>query len=238
MNHLFEQIKKRVDEEGDGAVAPASTAHTTTSANIAFLPCDFPSRKRKKKKVVKTSEASEKEAEKKGFAKKIEDAVYDLFVLGVVERTDEDLANWMQVMGGQNLSVIEETLMDFNDIEDDADNAITMIVDEYIDDIGNMEMVIDALKKHKPLRAFEPFVTYDYLIGSRIRSYVKGTEVTFEAFVDMMFQPSEKITMNDKDILSKIPEYRNIKVVGKTIYPVGDRFVPGFFKTLREIIES
>lgn len=239
MDRLVDSIKRRVDEEGAGpAPAPATDSgspHTTTQANIAFLPSGF---LKKKKKKVKTSEASEKEFEKGEFDNKISRAVYDMFSLQVVRGINDDLTEWKYLMGGEGIPARTEVLIDFETRDKDADATISKIMDEYSNDIGNIEMVLDAMKKHKPLRAFEPFVKYDYLVGSRIRSYVKGTEIVLEGFVDMLFQASEKITTDDKDLIDKLPEYKTIKVVGKTIYPVGNRFVRGFFKTLKDLIKS
>lgn len=109
----------------------------------------------------------------------------------------------------------------------------------YENDIGNMEMLIEAFRDKTPLSAFDIFKQYDYIYGTRIRSNFLGTAMLFEATIDMTFVISETVFIDDQDIVDEAEsDIKSIKVVGQVIYPRGDRFDNNFYRILYDIIDG
>jgi len=111
------------------------------------------------------------------------------------------------------------------------------LLNSYRDDIGNMEMLIEAFRDKTPLSAFETFKQYDFIYGARVRSRFEGITMLFEATIDMTFVLTETVYIEEQDIVDDIEEAdTSIKVVGQIIYPRGERFNRNFYPNLYNII--
>jgi hypothetical protein len=168
----------------------------------------------------------------------IEDALGSIFENKVVLDTNDDVQSWMGIFGGAPMNVSREAAMDFSTTDADADIILKRIRKEYAEEPGDLQMLIDALKDKKPLRSFDVLNDYDYLIGSRIESGTEYGKIIFEAFVDLLFKPTEKIYVENEAVLEALEEEHGVKVVKKNIYPVGDKFPAGFFQKIKTVIKD
>lgn len=108
----------------------------------------------------------------------------------------------------------------------------------YGNDLGNLDLLLEAIYKQKPLNSFKVFSTYDFLYGTRIYSSYEGIEMIYEGTLDMSYMLSESIAINDEEVLDELQDYGDVKIVRNIIYPTGDSFSYEFFGYLSEIIEG
>lgn len=110
---------------------------------------------------------------------------------------------------------------------------------EYGEDKGNLEMLLDDIDGNRPLNAYDVFKDRDFLYGTRMLSRQDGTSLIFEAVIDVAFDASQSIYIEDDEILDDVQEQvKTVKRVGNVIYPEGRQFSPEFFRILKEIVED
>jgi hypothetical protein len=107
------------------------------------------------------------------------------------------------------------------------------------DDVGELELLLNAIKEKRPLAGFVPFSDYYNLFGATLAATIVGTAVIYEGYEDLNFAENEKLTINDPakaDMIAK--SIGSAKVSGKTIYPLGGVFTAEFYRELRDILLS
>jgi hypothetical protein len=110
---------------------------------------------------------------------------------------------------------------------------------EYGEDKGNLEMLLEDIDNNRPLNAYDVFKDRDFLYGTRILSRQDRISLIFEAVIDVSFDSSQSIYIEDEEILANVQEQvRTVKRVGNVIYPVGGQFSPSFFRVLKDIVED
>jgi hypothetical protein len=113
------------------------------------------------------------------------------------------------------------------------------IADNYGRDLGNLELLLEALHSQKPLNVFKVFKDYPYLYGTRLYSRLDGIDLIYEGSVDMSYLVSESVAINDLDTIDQIEEDRkDVKVVKNLVYPTQGVFRNDFFGYLAEVIQS
>jgi len=111
------------------------------------------------------------------------------------------------------------------------------LLQQYGNDRGYLEMLIDAMAEREPLNSFDGFKANDYLYGTRMRSSHEGIEMVFEAALDPLYNVSETIYVSDTEVLDRWEELAGgIKRVGNVAYPKGERFTPGLLQLLEHAI--
>jgi len=114
----------------------------------------------------------------------------------------------------------------------------------YGEDKGGLEMLINDMKRGRPLSAYDVFKEYDCLYGTRIVSELHDVTLIFEATIDTAFMTSESIYVSDEtvlgeDVLEEVEDrIVSVKRVGNVLYPTNEKFDVGFFGTLYSIIEE
>jgi hypothetical protein len=123
---------------------------------------------------------------------------------------------------------------------DDIQKLFDLLIKEYGDDRGNLELIIEAIKSKTELNSFAVFRNYEYLFGTRIFSSYEGFDLSFECFIDYMYDLSQSIYVADQDLLDAIEEdiTSGIKVANKAIWPVGGQFGPSIFAKIKAVIDD
>jgi len=107
------------------------------------------------------------------------------------------------------------------------------------DDIGELELTLNAAKDERPLAGYEPFDGYANLFGATIAATLVGTAIIYEGYEDMNFSESEKLIINDVHVLDRLEKaLSGVKVSGKTIYPQQGIFTSVFYRELRDVLLS
>jgi len=122
---------------------------------------------------------------------------------------------------------------------EDIQKLYGRLIDQYGEDRGSLEMLIEAIKNKKPLNTFEVLKHYDFLYATRIHSSYEGVDLYFEALVDTDYHLSETIYCPNKELVNKIQEESTeVKAVRFILYPKGGVFTPRFLRVLSDTIED
>lgn len=123
---------------------------------------------------------------------------------------------------------------------EDIQKLYGRLLDEFGEDKGNLEMIIEAVNDKSPLNTFDIFKHYDHVYATRVFSRYHGVKLYFEAVIDNTYHLSETIFVpKNRELLDKIQEEsREVKVVRTVIYPKGGRFTSRFLRVLSDTIED
>jgi len=151
-----------------------------------------------------------------------------------------DIQVFTEVFQKNNESNISIALR-YNHFIPDVENIIKQVKTRFMDDIGFVEMVTDALGTKRPVGVYEVFSGYDNIYGGLITArdakVYKG-KLSFEALIDNGWTLHERIYMEDRDVLEAlVDEDGTVKIVKNQVFPVGGRFRTNFFWDLEEIID-
>lgn len=174
--------------------------------------------------------------------KTLEQSLYDLAADVPIVTADGDLVRWVITFGEKQYKTpvgVAIPLEHYYGPQSGIHRLLKTLKIGYADDKGGLEILIDAIKKKRPLNAFDGFSDYDNLAGSVAVSVYEGLELSFEVNVSMTFDISENIRVSDEEAIDDLEDSKIVKVVkGGLIFPVGKTFKPGFFKTLKDTIDD
>ena len=136
------------------------------------------------------------------------------------------------------LPMSDSTVIQLNHYDRDVRELTKRIQNIYTDDIGQLEILSDALKEKRPLNAFEPFSEYDYLTGARIQSEENGIVMILELTVNNALVPTQSLYIESQDVLDELKYYKSIKVLKNIVFPVGEVFNVSIFQNLKDIISD
>lgn len=181
------------------------------------------------------------EAEREDLAqreKELKNAFYELLVRKPQDTIDYHVAEWLERFGVTEYLANENTLIQYQTLEQDIDKAVGMAIKAYQDDLGTLEQITQALKEGRPITTFEPFQNYQYLIGSKVTSTYKGVVMTLTAYVDMSAVPYEQIKIESDQVADDIDSVSFVKVTDNIVYPKGKTFDEKIFRILQSTIEE
>lgn len=157
-------------------------------------------------------------------------------------KLDNSANQWRGIFGGSFLTKSRDSrsvLVTFEHKDKDIKLLVNDILASYQDDKGYLDMVVEAINSKEPLSSFEIFEDKDFLYGTRIRSVYNGTSMIFESTIDMNYQPSETILMENPEAIDAIKEgVMSVKVSGRLIYPSGGRFTLFILKEIASCIDE
>ena len=102
------------------------------------------------------------------------------------------------------------------------------------DDVGELEIILAAIKERKPLAAYDPFYGMHTLCAATVATNV-GTQVIYQGYIDLNFVETEKLTIGDKQKAAEIDD-ASVKVKGTLVYPVGGIFGRRFYVELKDLL--
>lgn len=160
----------------------------------------------------------------------------DIFI---VENSLFLINSWKRIFGGQYISLENKPLITFSNYDGDVSNLVNRIKRDYGDNIGDMEMVIEAIRNKTPLSSLDIFADYDYLVGTRISSIYNGIKMVFDIAVNMSFKPIQAIWIDDVEVIGEMNYYRKyVKPLHRTLLPVSGQFTPSVFEAIQDVIED
>lgn len=111
------------------------------------------------------------------------------------------------------------------------------VIKRLPDDVGELELTLEAVTMKKTIAGYEPFDAFKYLYGARFAVKEMHVPMIYEGYIDMNFAVQEYIYIGDYDTAEKVADVmRGTRVKNKIVYPAGGRFTPDFFNQLKEII--
>lgn len=112
------------------------------------------------------------------------------------------------------------------------------------DDVGELGLILNDIRKGSSLVKYEAFKNYDYLLGCRLQSQPDRTiTMLYEGFMDQDQIERETIAISDLEIVEMIQErgFKNrIENNGRwgRIYPIDRYFDTTFYQLLSEVLNS
>jgi hypothetical protein len=178
------------------------------------------------------------DAELDSKRKEIEPEITRVFEEDAFRTLDKSVQMW-RARFGINTNKTSDVVVAVENKRRDVRKLVGELFKNYGNDLGNLDLLIEAFRNHQPLNAFAVFKNYDYLYGTRMYSTYEGVQMVFEGTIDMSYSLGESIAIIDgEEILDEIEDYGGVKVVRNLIYPARETFDPDFFGFLAEVIEE
>lgn len=171
------------------------------------------------------------------LTQRVSDSFYALLTQPPCDILDNEVYAWSEQFWG-NPELVKESVINISTIEADVEALLEKITLTYQDDRGNLDMLARAFEDKRPLGTFKIFRSYDYLEAAVIRSIYRKVEMVYECTVDLNFKLVEKIFIYDEDVLEHLMSFKGIKISGKVVYPIGEKFQDKFFLAIKTIIDE
>jgi len=171
-------------------------------------------------------------------ASKLQDAVTDVFDEPPMEEVDDDVLKFKNLFGIRDYQQVD-ALVNYNQKEDDLYALLEKVKSAYKRDPGYLDQITAAFREKQPLGTFNVFRAHDVLYGTSVRANYGRIGMRFEGFVSNSWVITERLVIDDPDIIDAIEDgISDIKVSKRTIYPRGRRFDKSFFLGVKNIIDS
>jgi hypothetical protein len=129
----------------------------------------------------------------------------------------------------------EKVAIRANDFDNDVKKLVGEIRKLYGEDLGNVDILVDAIESGKALGAIE---NYDYLVGIKIQSVYEGTNLILEMQINTSMIPSQSIYVDTIGVMDELENYRTVKALYRKVFPVGQMFEPSIFGNIKDIIDD
>ena len=182
-------------------------------------------------------EAQNDQAYNTELINQIEDALYESLAKSPIIVMEEDLDAWSVKFPGRYLPV-RKAFMNSNSMHDDIQDGMHMIDLKVSEDRGELELILDSLKKQQNMSRYDVFNSYQYVWAGVVESFYRGTKLIFECLADQSFGMTERIYVNNRDVLDELKGTTLVKIGKGVIYPSGGRFQQNFFITLKNAIDG
>jgi len=106
-------------------------------------------------------------------------------------------------------------------------------------ELGENEMILDAINNKQTLARFEYTNEYPYLYGGKLKAVMNGVTLIYDGYVESGYNDFEQITIEDDEVIKKIDdEMTNVKVTGNVVFPLNGNFDEKFYTELKDIVLS
>lgn len=247
---IVDQIIRGIREDGaaggavggttGGMVGPAVAQDGNTS--IAYLPGGFSKRKKKKpgvKGVEDTVAEAKSELVHNIYSKLMRVMTNDLRENKQVKKTIVLLNYWLSLFpSSKYLSISSSVAVNLGSYDRSIRDLINRIKNIYSDDIGNLQMLMNAIQNDMPLNAHAPFSEFEYVVAVRVQTEYQGIVMIPEFTVNLAMIPAQSIYIESSDVLDELGSYRTVKVIKDMIFPVGQMFQPSLIRNIKDIIDD
>jgi hypothetical protein len=258
-SEMIERVKQALKEDGGaagGAVGGASAGAGTSggmvgamtandgNTNISYLPGGL-SRKKKANLGLKHVKGNPEEMVNEQRSEMIHNIYNKLNrVLTVdlrdnkqVKRTIVLLNYWLSLFPQSTYAQMSSPVaVNLGSYDRSIRELIDRIKNIYSDDIGNLEMMMNAIRQDLPINAYAPFSEFDYVVGVRIKSEFQGIIMVLEMTINLAMIPTQSIYIESADLLEELKSYRTVKVLKDMLFPMGQMFAPSVFHNIKDII--
>lgn len=157
----------------------------------------------------------EKEDQTKHLLKRIEKLIGVFFTRRPFLACSEIYSIWKNRFRGTD-QIHQDAVVNITKVARDQKKLLSTIKKEYGDDVGYLEMLIEAMSQNRGLSAFAGFMGYTYLYGGKSSTRFGVLEVG----VTQSLQLTIKISIKDEELLQEIKNrFPSITVDKNTIYP-------------------
>lgn len=248
---IVDQIIRGLKEDGAAGGAAATTSGMTTGAigpttahdgntNIDYIPGGLS--RRKKKGVIKAVDPLKEQRSElihNLYNKLMRVMTVDLRDNKQVKKTIVLLNYWLSLFpNSKYLPISTPVAVNLGSYDRSIRDLINRIKNIYTDDVGNLQMLMNAIQNDMPLNVYPPFSECEYVVGVRVQTEYQGIIMVPEFTVNLAMIPAQSIYVESSDVLDELGAYRTVKVLKDMIFPVGQMFVPSVIRNLKDIIDD
>jgi len=152
----------------------------------------------------------------------------------IIGSTKLTFERFHQIFGGRPIDK-EVALINFHRYE----SALENILKGLPNDVGDLELTLNALKDKRGVGFYEPFDKKSDLFSAQFVAAIDGIRITYIGRIDMNLIENETITISDiKKAEIVADEHSSVKRAKGTLYPVGGIFSKEFYKNLKYTIQK
>jgi len=148
------------------------------------------------------------------------------------------MEQWLRLFPNTRVVPLKTALLSFENYKQGIAKVIEQLRKIYQDDLGTLEMLVDALEEGKPLNMFEPFSEYQFIIGNRLETKFEGVGMVLELTVDQALMTVGLIYIDSKEVLAELEAYRTLRIAKQRVFPTGMTFKPTDFNAVKDTIEG
>jgi len=182
-----------------------------------------------------------KEASDNMFVKtvnRIEKAIMVLLTSRNVLIIDNQFATWEKLFGVNSYTVGMGVAIPYSNNIDKIKKSVSKLtrdISKYYDNsLGDMQIAAKTLESGVALNVIPVLREYPYLYGGKLNSVFKGTNMSFEAYVDRSLIITESVVVDNYDVVDTLEKEEDVRVVGNVIFPKDKYFSRTFFRSLRD----
>lgn len=133
-----------------------------------------------------------------------------------------------------------DTAVSVSNKEKDIQFLITKLLKVYGKDRGGLELLLSALDTRRQLSTFDVFEKFDYLYATKLLGVYRKVRIMYEGGVDMDYQFSQSIMVDsdEEELIERLDELPDSKIVKNVIYPTGSVFNKGFYRAFKNLIKD
>jgi len=144
---------------------------------------------------------------------------------------------WRQEFPGTTAEQYAKCAISSLNYRRDSDKIIKQMKESG--EIGNMQLLVDAIENTTSLNMVPTLAQYEYIVGDILKSTYEGIELTLHTFVNLSFRVTQFIIVDDDELLNELGYYsRVVRIAGTVVYPIQGIFNNGFFGNIRDTIDS
>ena len=125
-----------------------------------------------------------------------------------------------------NFSPVGKSLFTEQNTSGNLANLINFIQKYYKGNLGILDITNHSFAGREPLANIEIFKTFDNLFSQQLSGYLNNIPFSYQAVIDMNFQSSEVLKIDNPQLLQKLGSDGTVKVEGDTIYPIDEKGFP------------
>jgi hypothetical protein len=116
---------------------------------------------------------------------------------------------------------------------------LARLKDALPEELGENEMILEALQNKQTLARFKYTNEFPYLYGAKIKSVLNGVTLIYDGYIESGYNRFEQITIQDDDVIEYAEDgLSNVKIDKNVIFPLNGRFDEQFYKELEDVVLS
>lgn len=147
-------------------------------------------------------------------------------------------AEWAHVFNGSKIdrsAIAPINLLQYTE----SISALSLKMKEiYGDDIGGVQKLAKALEEQEGLADTELFKGSEWIAASRMVSEFLGVKLVLITKISHAFILEQHIECDDEDVLNEVAALKTVKVSKDKVFPTRLVFNPGFYDTLKKLIDD
>lgn len=128
--------------------------------------------------------------------------------------------------------------INFSTIKSDLAKITKDVLDEYRDDLGFLEILLEKLKQEESLNDMSGFDKYELLFSANVKLEYGKVVLLQNNSVGFNYDIDSYITITDKDLLEKLSSNNSYSISGNKLRPKNKLFTKAIYLDIQDNIEG